>query len=97
CRIVVGKGFCAGRDRCPTAGILGNLAVAGPGAVGAGLAAGVGELDAGDRALLVYEVRRAGEGLEMPLAPNTQILWGNAALRRDCRGLCEDQASAADG
>jgi hypothetical protein len=57
----------------------------------------MGELDAGDRALLAYEVRRAGERLEMPVAPYTQVLWGDAALRRDRCRLGEDQAGAADG
>ena len=96
-RIIVGEGLGAGRERCPAAGILGHLAVAGPGAVGAGLAAGVRQLDAGDRALLVDEMRGAGERLEMPVAPDTQVLWGDAAFRRDRGGFGEDQAGAADG
>jgi hypothetical protein len=96
-RVVVGKGLGARRERGPAAGILGDLAVAGPGTVSAGLASGVRQLDAGDRALLIDEVRGAGEGLEMAVAPNTQVLWGYAALRRDCGCFGEHQAGAADG
>jgi hypothetical protein len=56
----------------------------------------MGQLDAGDRALLVDEMRRAGERLEVAVAPCTQVLWGYAALRRDRGGFGEDQAGAAD-
>jgi hypothetical protein len=54
------------------------------------------ELDAGARALRTDEARDPLERLEMPFAPDSEILRRNAALGRDRGGLREHQRCAAD-
>jgi hypothetical protein len=54
------------------------------------------ELDAGACALRADEARDPLERLEMPFAPDAEILRRNAALGRDRGGLREHQRCAAD-
>jgi hypothetical protein len=68
-----------------------------PGGLGAGLAPGVGELDAGDRSLGMDEARDAGQGLDVPVAPDPEVGGGDPAVAGDRRGLDHDQGRAAHG
>ncbi len=69
-----------------------SLAVPGPSF--AGLAAGVGELDAGHGALLADEAGDPGDGLDLGVAPEAQVAVGPPTPGLDGGGLREDQSGA---
>src|SRR5581483_2008305 len=66
------------------------------GAIGARLAAGAGQLNASDAALLRDEADGAGQRFDVGVAPDAEVLRTDAALRYDGRRLREDEAGAAD-
>lgn len=97
-RIVGREGDGRGSENVGPAAVVGGLhAFAAPRAIGARLAAGVGKLNAGVRALGAQESRNAGERRDVLVLPEAQILEADAAFGSDGRGLSEDQASATDG
>ena len=104
----VAAGLCgvrdgAGGDRHPgLVGIrrlleVGLVEAAAPGDGGRGLAAGMGELDAGGGAMLVEEFDDAGEGSDLRVLPEAEIAVGNAGFGRDARGFDDDEAETAEG
>ena len=74
----------------------GNAALSGPGAINAGFSPGVGELNAGDRALPFDEARDPLQRFEVFVAPDAKILRGDPPFGRDRRRFGENQAGAAD-
>ncbi|MNY01323.1 hypothetical protein D3C86_1338510 [compost metagenome] len=75
--------------------VLGDMVVAFPGPVGAGLAAGVGDLDAGHGTAGLDgggDARHAGHLL---IVPETGAARGDTAFRRHRRGLDDHQARTA--
>ena len=66
-----------------------------PGRLRAGLAPGVAQLDAGDRPLSVDEPRDTGQGLDVLVAPDSQVSRGDPAVAGDGRGLGHDQRRPA--
>ncbi|EAU32853.1 conserved hypothetical protein [Aspergillus terreus NIH2624] len=97
----VGKGDAAGPLDVvrPAADLFGgDGAGAGhPGGDGAGLAAGVGDLDADLLALAVDEVDDAAHGGDLGVLPEADVLGGDAALGQHGGGLDHHQAGAALG
>src|ERR1700758_3655314 len=71
--------------------------VAFPGAVGARLAAGMAELDAGDSALLVDELDQPLQRLDESIVPEAEIADGATAAPLDLGGFDHDKARAAGG
>ena len=69
--------------------------VALPRAPGARLAAGMAELDAGDRVLLLDELHEAAERLDELVVPNAEVAHGAAAAALDLGRLDHDEAGAA--
>ena len=71
------------------------LGLTGEGPVGAGLAAGVRELDADDAALGVDEVDDGRPGFGLLVVPDPGVLRGDAPFRDDGGGLGEDEPEAS--
>jgi hypothetical protein len=69
--------------------------VAFPGTVGARLAAGMAELDPGDRVLLLDELDQPLERLDEGIVPDTEIAHGAAAAPLDLGRFDHDEAGAA--
>lgn len=70
-----------------------SMCVALPRFAGTALATGVGELDAGDCAVLFEEAADAGERLYMVVQINAAVGGADPAFGRDCRGLDHHQPS----
>ncbi len=68
-----------------------------PGEGHAGLASGVGELDAGDGALLLEEGGDAGEEGDVVVGVDTEVAGSDAGFGADGGGFGEDGACSADG
>src|SRR5580698_8654075 len=97
-RVIGGEGDGGGGEDIRPAALVGSLdAVAGPGAIRAGFAAGVGELDSGARALGMKEGGDAGQGRDVLVLPEAEILGADAAFGGDGGGFGEDEGCAADG
>jgi len=86
------KGEGTRRDDRPTAIVVGQLRSAIPRASGGGLAAGVGDLDAGRGAVLLDEPVDEQQGLDVLVIPQPGTAGRDAALGRDRRGLRDHQA-----
>ncbi|MCY1184246.1 hypothetical protein D9M73_249250 [compost metagenome] len=65
-----------------------------PGPIGAGLASGMRELHAGDRALGLDEASDPPQRLDMLVAPDTQVLVGDPPLRAHRRSFDYHQPGA---
>ena len=76
---------------------LGLAALQVPGRLGAGLAAGVGELDAGLLALRVDVVDDALEGRDLGILPETGVLGRDAAVGENGGGLEDGERDATEG
>ena len=84
------------RDRGPAARIIfGDVVVAFPWTVGAGLASGVGELDAGHGTRGLDGCGDGGEGLGLSVVPQPGAARGDTAFGRDRGGFDDEQAGAA--
>ena len=84
------------RDRLPAAGIaLGDVVVALPGLVGAGLSSGVTDLDARHRAGRLDRGRDARHALGLAIVPQARAAGRDAAFRRHAGGFTDHQAGAA--
>ena len=68
-----------------------------PGGGHAGLAAGVGELGAGEGAVVVEKVGDALEAGDVVVGVDAEVVRGDAAFGADGAGLGEDEGGAADG
>ncbi|MNN25047.1 hypothetical protein D3C81_1385020 [compost metagenome] len=77
--------------------IRGDMVVTFPRAVGAGLAPGVGDLDARHRACSLDRLHHRHERLGMGVTPDTGAAGGNAPFRRYRRGLDHHQTGTATG
>ena len=66
-----------------------------PGNIAARLAAGVGQLNAGDCSLGMNEAGDARQGLDVLVAPNAHVLRRDSSLGGDGRRLDHDQSDAA--
>jgi hypothetical protein len=97
-RIVGGEALGGGADDTgpTTVGGAGGVG-GGPGWEGAGLAAGVGELDGGDAAVLLEEGGDAGEHGNVIVGVDAEVAGGDAAFRADGCGFRHDGAGTADG
>ncbi len=71
------------------------MVVAFPGEVGAGFAAGMGDLDAGHAAGRLDRGDGGAEGLGLGIVPEAEAARGDAPFRRDARRLDDQQAGAA--
>src|SRR5699024_12285440 len=71
------------------------LGFTGEGPVGAGLAAGMRELDADDAALGVDEVDDGRPGFGLFVVPDPRVLGRDAPFRDDGGGLGEDEAESS--
>jgi hypothetical protein len=90
------EGDGAGGHRRPAIRVIaGNAAM--PGRVGAGLAAGMGDLRARHRAGGGDQARQPSVAGDLRIVPQAQVLRRDAALRRHCRGFRDHQPGAADG
>ena len=95
-RVVAGKCDGAGRhDVGPAAVRHGNGAIPAPRPAGAGLAAGVRQLDAGDAAVFVDEPDDPRQRLDVVVGPDAEVLRADAALGGHRRGFRHHQAGAA--
>src|SRR4029079_12181898 len=74
---------------------LGQAPAATPGHVAARLAAGMGDLNPGHRAVALDEARDAGERLDMRIAPDPHIAGRDAAIAGDGGRLDHDESRAA--
>src|ERR1035438_10472394 len=89
--VVRGKRDGAGRqDVGPASSFRRDNAFPAPGAEGARLPPGVGELDSGARALGTQESRDAGQGRDVLVLPQAEVLRADAALGRNGGRLSED-------
>ncbi|MNV21953.1 hypothetical protein D3C71_1129060 [compost metagenome] len=75
--------------------VLGNVVIAFPGALGAGLAACVGDLDAGHGASGLDAGGDAAHAFDVLVVPKACAGRGDAAFGRYARGLDDHQACAA--
>ncbi len=92
---VVGReGQGAGRDSLPAALGGQERAMSGEGSLGAGLAAGMGQLNGCAGALRVNELNNSPESGNVSIAPKPEITGGDAALGKDSGGFQDDQAGA---
>lgn len=80
-----------------TAGGVGQMGAAFPGAGGRGFAAGVGDLNGRHGAVFFDEAVDAGDRLDVFVVPDAGVAGGDAALGRNGGGLGDDQARAAHG
>ena len=95
---VAAKGDGRRRNGLPGAWVaLGDMVVALPRAVGAGLAACVCNLDAGHSACGLDAGGNAGQSWHMGVIPQAQARGADAAIGRDAGGFDNHQASAASG
>jgi hypothetical protein len=84
-------------DRLPaTLFELDAALLAQPGAIGAGLASGVGQLDAGHGALSGDEAGDALQRGDLFVVPQAKVFGGNAAIGGDRDGFADHQARATD-
>ena len=74
-----------------------DVVVAFPRLGDAGLATGVGELDAGDGPVLLQEASDPGERLHMVIEIDAAVGGADPTFRRNRRGFDHHQPSAADG
>jgi hypothetical protein len=74
-----------------------DRAAAFPGPGGAGLASGMGELDAGNSAVMRQEAHDWCERFGLGVVPDAEVFRADAPARLDRGGLGEDQRSTADG
>src|SRR5690606_8440198 len=96
-QIAFGEGERAGADRLP-ASLVGRQRLRSfPGPHGAGLAAGMPELNSGYGSLGFDETRDAREGRRLFVVPEAETGGRDAPSRLDMGGLGEDDAHAADG
>ena len=90
------EGDCGRGDGGPSARIgLGDVVVALPGEVGAGFAAGMGDLDAGHAAGGLDRGDGGAEGIGLGVVPEAEAARGDAAFGGDARRLDDQQAGAA--
>ena len=96
-RVSCVEGQGAGPDNRPAA-FRGRFqaAPARPGRIATGLAPGVGELDAGNRALCLNEPGDPGQRLDMLIFPDSHVAGRNASLGGDGRSLDHHEPHAAD-
>jgi hypothetical protein len=94
-RASFGEGERAGTLDGPASFLAGEWTPAFPGRHGAGLAPGVVQLDARDRALGFHEPRDTGQGLDVVVAPDPEVGGGDPAVAGDRRRLDHDQGRAA--
>src|SRR5690606_3140004 len=95
---MLAEGDRRGGDGLPAARvILGDVIVPFPGAVGIGLAAGMGDLDAGYGAVLLDGLDCGDEGLGQVVIPDPGAGGGNAPLGCHRSGLDDHQAGATAG
>jgi hypothetical protein len=73
------------------------MVIAFPRTVGAGLAAGVADLDAGDRACGLDTGSNVGHALDLCIVPQAGAARRDTAFGRDCGCFHDDQAGAATG
>ena len=84
-------------DRLPAALLQRDAAMlAQPGAVGTGLAPGMGELDTRNGPLGGDETGDALQGGDLRVVPQAEVFSGDAPVCRDRHGLGDDQARTAD-
>ena len=95
--VVVGKGQGAGAHHGPAALGFGHRARAAPRAVGAGFAAGVGQLHARHAALRHNEVVDAPQHGHLLIFPQAQVFGTDAAFGRNSRGFLHNEGRAAHG
>ena len=93
------EGQCGRSHGLPTAFVDGHAAVAvgPPFGIGRGLAACVGELDAGGSALRVEEVDDRDERVALLVVPQSQVLGRDPCLRGDSGGFDDDGARSPAG
>ncbi len=101
-RPAVGERDGAGCDRLPgrlarTLGLRRHRPLALERTMGGGLAPGVGDLDAGNRALRLQQGRDAGQGGLLFVIPQPDVAMADAAGRLNAGRLDEDQGCPAEG
>ncbi len=97
-RQVCAKGDGRGCDSLPAVGsVVGDVVVTFPRAVGTGLAAGVGNLNAGHRAVGLDTTHNRDERLGLGIGPQAGAGRCDAALRCHCGGFDNYQTGAATG
>lgn len=89
----------AGRDHISPAAFAGrNCALFWrPGAIGAGFASGVRELNAGETSLVVNEADDGREGFGVTVAPDAEVFGADAGFGRNGGGFAKDDCGASDG
>ena len=96
-RVFIVEGGIAGADYRPATFAFGHHALARPRAVGAGFAAGVGQLNAGHAALRRDEGVDALEHGHLLIFPDAEVFGTDAALGRHGRGLLNNETGPAHG
>ena len=97
-RVVGGReGDGAGSNGLPAAFGCGEERAGSPRHARAGFASGVGELNAGERALGAEESGDARKEFDVVVFVDSEILRGDAAFGGDGAGFGEDEGGAADG
>ena len=95
-RQTAAKGDGRWRNRLPAAGIaFGNMVVAFPGVVGAGLAPCMADLDAGHGACGLDAGGNARHAVDLGVVPQAGAIGRDAALGRHARGFDDHQPRAA--
>src|SRR5690606_24900156 len=80
-----------------TGGVIGNMVVPFPRVVGAGLATGMGNLDARYRAVALDRLHRGDEGLGQLVVPDPGAVRGNTPFGGYGSGFDDDQTGTATG
>ena len=96
-RVVGGKRDGTGSHHRPSAIGNRNRAGAFPRALGAGLATGMCQLNAGHRAVVVNEIGDAAQCRHLLVAPDTKASWRDAPLGHHTGGFGEHQCCATGG
>src|SRR6266478_1127474 len=93
--IVIGERKCArGHDIFPTPFLFRNRSWTFPWPIGTGLASRMRQLHTGDTALLVNETDDSSQRFNVPVTPDTKILWTDAALGKNGRCLSKHECRA---
>jgi hypothetical protein len=95
-RIVSGESQRArGHQSGPAPVTFGDCSVALSWPVGAGLATGMRQLHSCDAALLMNETNDSRQRLNVIVLPDTQVVWTDPALRKNCSCFGKHQPSTA--
>ena len=95
--ISVAEGECGGTPGGPASVLDAQAALWLPACADAAFTPGMGQLDAGHRSLCTNEVGNARQGVDVRIAPQTQIVGRNPAFRCHGRRFQIDQRETADG